>query len=351
MRKVLFIAPVAFAGLHQRHQSLAVELAKSGWQVTYVDPLKTGGFSCKVAKVNDHLNVIELRVPFKGASHPYLQRFSSRFAMLLLRMKLKIVPDSALLWVGEPSLAWLSRHKWQAVIYDRCDLHGAFPGQKRQVWQDYEEILFATATLVSCSHEYLQQGLAADILKKSVLAGNASDDIFFAQRQPQRISKQKIRLVSSGAHYEWVDSRWLSMLCDHADIELHLAGSGRGRDYENLRQRVEVIDHGRLNRPDLAELLKSCDVGLVAFKDLELIKGVDPVKVYEYTASGLETWATDVKNLHKNPLVTRFISNRHELDKAVAAIKLRAIPLAGQAARWNTRLQTILDRLTYLQSD
>ncbi|EKD83558.1 MAG: hypothetical protein ACD_39C00596G0001, partial [uncultured bacterium] len=217
MNRVLFISPVAFSGLQQRHQSLAAEMAKGGWQVSFVDPLKTGGFSCSVNKTAQNLAIIGLQVPFKGTAWPAIQKICAKFAMLLLRSKLASSDRATLLWISEPSLAWLSQYGWQTIIYDRCDLHGEFPGQNKWAWQKYENLLFEKATLISCSHEYLQQSLPENARSKSVLAGNACADIFFAQRQSRQAKGSMLKLVSSGAHHEWVDSQWLAMLCNHAE--------------------------------------------------------------------------------------------------------------------------------------
>ena len=182
-----------------------------------------------------------------------------------------------------------------------------------------------------------------------MLAGNACAEIFFSSASRQHHSNPPFKLVSSGAHYGWVDCSWLSMISSHPDIELHLAGSGRGNDYQKLRQLPQVIDHGQLDQAALAALLAKCDVGLVPFKNLDLIKGVDPVKVYEYAASGLEVWAPHLDSLRKNGLISRVVANRHDLEQALKRI---AVTKNNQpVARWTERLQTILDRLTILTSD
>jgi glycosyltransferase involved in cell wall biosynthesis len=345
------VSPVAFEALHQRHQSLAGELAKRGQQVSFLNPVRTGGYSCKSSSAAENLEILQLYVPFKGVSCPVLQMLAARFVMMLLRAGTRLTTAGTMLWISEPSLAWLTRQRWQNVVYDRCDLHGLFPGQNRRAWQKYENRLFAAARLISCSHRYLQQTLPETARHKSVLAGNASADIFFAPGRRQATGARPLRLVSAGAHHEWVDIDWLKMLCSQAAVELHLAGTGRGKSYEELRRHKSVIEHGQLSQARLADLLKSCDIGLVPFRDIELIRGVDPVKVYEYAASGLEVWAPPLAALRENPLIDRFMANTSDLARAVddlATARTRPTPLV---ARWSERLQTILDRLDDLRSD
>jgi len=349
--QILFVSPAAFAALHQRHQSFASELAKLGHQVTFLDPVKTGGYSCKIRAVGDNLKIAQLRVPFKSVSHPAIQMLTARFALMLLKEKLKITPAGTILWISEPSLAWLARHRWQTIIYDRCDLHGSFPGQHKEAWQRYEELLFARASLISCSHSYLQNTLPENARQKSVLAGNASADVFFGNSRRQITDNDRLKLVSAGAHHEWVDTGWLQMLGAHDGLELHLAGTGRGKGYEKLKQQPGVVDHGRLNQSELAKLLKSCDIGLVPFCDIELIRGVDPIKVYEYAASGLQVWAPAVAALRDNALINRFIVTPDDIEKAISDKAGQTQCERPAIARWSERLQTILDRLDDLQSD
>lgn len=349
MNQILFISPVPFAGLQQRHQALARELAARNYRVFYVDPIKTGGFSFISRNATSNLEILELRIPFKKMGFPALQRLAARFALLLIENNLQLAARSTLLWVAEPSMAWLCQRSWSIIVYDRCDLHGSFPGQNPQTWQNYEKRLFTSADLIVCSHPFLQKTLPHEIQSKSMLAGNACAEIFFSSARRQHHSNPPFKLVSSGAHYEWVDCSWLSMISSHPDIELHLAGSGRGNDYQKLRQLPQVIDHGQLDQAALAALLAKCDVGLVPFKNLDLIKGVDPVKVYEYAASGLEVWAPPLDSLRKNGLISRVVANRHDLEQALKRI---AVTKNNQpVARWTERLQTILDRLTILTSD
>ena len=351
MTRTLFISPAAYEALHQRHQSLAGELARRGRQVIFVNPLKTGGYSCKTRTVAENLEIVHLRVPFKSVSFPALQMLAVRFALMLLRTRLRIVPATTMLWISEPSLAWLTRQRWQTIIYDRCDLHGSFPGQTRRAWQQYEDMLFRRADLISCSHPYLQTTLPESAGRKAVLAGNASAEVFFAQKRRMNTGNRPLKLVSAGAHHEWVDFGWLKMLCSHAEIELNLAGTGRGREYEELRRTPGVIDHGKLSQLELADLLRNCDAGLVPFKDIELIRGVDPVKVYEYAASGLEVWAPTVDALRANSLISRFIANADDISSAIAEAAAHKPRPAPAVAQWSERLQTILDRLDDLQSD
>ena len=120
-----------------------------------------------------------------------------------------------------------------------------------------------------------------------------------------------------GAHYEWVDINWLKMIAGLDNVELHIAGKGRGAGFKQLISMKNVRFHGELDTYQLFELMKVCKVGLLAFKDIELIKGVDPIKVYDYAAAGLEIWAPDIKALYSNKYINTFIKDADSANKAL----------------------------------
>ena len=354
-RKVLFVAPVVFNRLKQRHQALATELAQRGFSVDYLEPSRSPGWSLSSTIISDRLTLLHLKVPFKAASYPALQKISIRMFLAWLCRLRRLQPHNTILWLADPSMAALAEISWQTVVYDRCDLHGAFPGQRRQAWKIYESFLAGRASIISVSHPYLARGMPDN----SLLVPNACSEEFVAigSRPRQKESGKKVqgaatvRLVSSGAHYEWVDCDWLAMLSELADTELHIAGTGRGDAFQRLIGKSNVIYHGHLEPDALQQLLLSCHIGLIPFKNLELINGVDPIKAYEYAACHLEVWAPDLSSLHANPMIGRFIAGPQQA--AIAMRQHRSCPriFPGRVPVWGERLQTILDRMAVLRSD
>jgi len=353
---VVFVAPVIFSRLQQRHQAFAHELAALGFRVLFVEPFVSPGWSTVAEKITDHLTVLKLKVPFKASSVPALQKIICRLVAEMLKKQLNCRFSQAILWLAEPSLAALTEFSWARILYDRCDLHGSFPGQKNSVWRRYEAVIEKNADLISVSHAFLAESIDS-CRNKIVLSPNACSEDFLARRRavadnsrflPKTTGdsgQSPIKLVSSGAHYEWVDCEWLKMLARLDGVELHIAGTGRGKPFSELLQLPNVKNHGHLNHDDLLRLLTECHIGVIPFRDLPLIKGVDPIKAYEYAASGLEVWAPDLAVLRSNQMIGRFISTQ---TAAVAALKeYLSAPqfFTGPIPVWKERLATILARL------
>ncbi len=353
---MVFVAPVVFSRLQQRHQAFARELAALGHRVFFVEPFVSPGWSVVAEKVTERLSVLKLRVPFKASSVPALQKIVCRIAAEMIKKQLACRFSQAILWLAEPSMAALTEFSWARILYDRCDLHGSFPGQKSSVWRRYEAMIEERADLVSVSHPFLAESIV-NCRDKVVLAPNACPEDFFAQRraaadQRRFLSERGIdscrapvRLVSSGAHYEWVDCEWLKMLAGIDGVELHIAGTGRGKVFSELLQLQNVKNHGHLNHKDLMQLLVSCHIGLIPFRDLPLIKGVDPIKAYEYAACGLEVWAPDLASLHSNPMIGRFVSTPAAAAGALKEYRSAPGPFAGHIPVWKERLAPVLARL------
>ena len=319
MKKILFVSPVRFDALKQRHQGLALELSKYGYFVYFLNPVTSNGFQSveKTDKLTSNIKIIDIKIPFKAVSYPIIQNFAISLTFKLLKKKLHIDPENCILWLAEPSCAKLVDYNWKKIIYDCCDLHGFFPNQKKRVWQEYEEKITNNASLITFSHPYIKEHFNKEIQKKSLLIPNAT---FFKMENNQKsfTNEEKIKFLSSGAHYEWVDIDWLKMIAALDNVELHIAGKGRGKAFNQLISLKNVKFHGELNKDQLFKLMKECQIGLIPFKDIELIKGVDPIKAYDYAAAGLEIWAPDVKAFYSNKYINSFIK---DVDSANEALK------------------------------
>ncbi len=337
-RPMLFAGAVPWAGLRQRHQALASGLADDGWDVTYLNPLQSGGWGAGLRDLGRRLRTLSIRVPFRAAGFPGLQAMAIRLAMVHLAAN-GIRPSKTLLWVGDPALSSMTRFPWNSVVYDRCDRHGAFPGQRRQPWIVHERRLYRRADLVFASSPLLADEAAKAGATSVHLVPNAADAHWLSPPPPKRPVGPPFRLVSAGAHYEWTDHAWLAALAGQPGVELHIAGPGRGQGWNDLLARPGLTWHGVLDHAALRELLDRCHIGLIPFRDDPLTAGVDPVKVYEYAARGLAVWAPPIETLRRHPLVTRTLMPHEAAGRLGEDGALE--PLTLRPATWDDRLAVI----------
>lgn len=345
IKNILFISPADFEGLFQRHQAFAELLAQKGYRVYFLNPLQNNGFAFKRNFFKNNLVQLTIKLPFRAANAYLWQKMATKLSILIVKNKLKLNNASTCLWLADPSMFSFSKLPFKRKLYDRCDLHGHFPGQNRSAWEAYEKEIFANADLITYTHDVLLKDIPDNFRKKAIKSANAcSEKIKCKQKNKNLFAAGKINLVSSGAHFEWVDIKWLDMLTDCPLIQLNIAGEGRGKEFNKLTNKKNVKFHGKLSHNNLYRLYESCDVGLVPFKSSALIDAVDPIKAYEYAAVGLEIWGPPVKGLESNSLINSFIATPQDLSKQIKAeswkeINKREIP------RWPQRLNRILDRL------
>ncbi|MGM0600333.1 MAG: hypothetical protein ACQETH_11025 [Candidatus Rifleibacteriota bacterium] len=341
----LFISPANFFGLYQRHQAFAELLSQKGFKVYFLDPLQNNGFAFKRRKINKNLIQLRITLPFRAANKYFWQKIATKLSILILEKKLRLNIAQSGLWLAEPSMASFSALPYKLKLYDRCDLHGSFPGQDKKVWQTYEKEIFANVDLITFSHDFLLKDIPDCFHKKCLKVSNACSEKIKTEPGPANNAEpETINLVSSGAHFEWVDMKWLDMLSDCARIKLHIAGQGRGKEFRRLTGKNNVFFHGKLDQKNLYRLYQNCDVGLVPFGDSALTMAVDPIKAYEYAAVGLEIWAPPIKGLINNSLITSFIATPQELQKQIKSGHKKGLHPA-EVSRWPQRLNRILDRL------
>ena len=350
---LIFAAPVPFQGLKQRHQAFAELLSESDYNLIYLNPIKSNGLSLKLNPITKSLAEVTIKVPLRAANHPWLQKFINKIVFKLLQRRFDFKINEAVLWLADPILASLAAKPWKRIFYDRCDLHGAFPGQRSGAWREYEDLLIREADLVFISHPYLGETLPSHIQGKVVQISNAASELEVNSVRQESEHKLRLKLISSGAHFEWVDSQWLQTFANLKEFELHIAGPGRGKEFSQLIRMPNVNYHGTIKHTDLQNLLQEMDVGLIPFKDIELIKGVDPIKAYEFATAKLAIWAPDISSLASNTMISNRFSTGLEAQKFISKNGISTIAKSvtnKKVPTWNDRMETILDRISGLDT-
>jgi hypothetical protein len=344
-RRLVFASPVRYHDLRQRHQAFADLLAFSGRSLLFVEPLTSPGFGLAVRKQNRNLHLVTLSLPFRAARFPRCQRLVLHLAFALLRRQFPEFIRNAGLWLADPSFSAWAGWLPKPIIYDRCDRHGHFPGQPLRAWQEYESFLYEAATVILISAPALEEDIPCRARSKVKLVPNAVGKDWLRSLIPAKPPVPPLHLVSSGAHYDWVDFPWLEHLLSEPRLELHIAGAGRGKAFSRLLARPRVTFHGHLRHDGLLSLFDRCHVGVIPFLDLPLIEGVDPIKAYEYRARGLQTWAPELPTLSRHPMVERTFSTATPLSSLVDRF---SPPPPGPPPRiptWNDRFSLVLQLL------
>ena len=200
------------------------------------------------------------------------------------------------------------------LVYDCVDEHSEYPWNSR--WKGrmsrIERRLLARCNLVSVSSSYLLQG-KKDHCSEIILVPNGVDFALFNKAAHDGIDmaeRMKLidapRIVYVGAIMEWFDYELVRKIAEHSPLwSIVLIGPSRGPlgDLSGI-QNVHYL--GIVQQSDLPFYLKGASVCIIPFIINDLVRGVNPLKLYEYLAAGkpvVSTALPQVLNLEKDGLV------------------------------------------------
>jgi glycosyltransferase involved in cell wall biosynthesis len=127
------------------------------------------------------------------------------------------------------------------------------------------------------------------------------------------------RAVYVGAVEEWLDVPLLADLARQLPgVSFVLIGDGQA-DLGPLRGRANMHILGRRPYAQVPAYLKHAAVGLIPFKQNRLVRAVNPIKLYEYMACGLNVVATAWEELEHLASPARLCRGVPEFRAAIAA--------------------------------
>ena len=232
------------------------------------------------------------QIPIKAIPRLPLSRFSlikkiNQFVYEWFIMKVLRLNRYDYVYITHPSLYFNKINI--PVIYDCMDDVLAFSSDKEKNSQMFslEEELVKKAKYVFFTAENLKQTVLArykceDAHEKYLLSNNAielPDDNLFSNFDLG--NSKRIKLVYIGTITEWFDFELLEKL-DKNKYELHLFGP-----VYNISKNFSdnFIIHGAVPRSQIFSIMNSADILVMPFQVSELIKSVNPVKLYEYIYS------------------------------------------------------------------
>lgn len=202
-------------------------------------------------------------------------------------------------------------------------------------------------------------------------------DTFCLEERMRVFGKEPV-VISNGVNYE-VFSRWLSMadtlqirkrimyvgnVSHWFDLELFEKIADTFKDFEimivgftsvdvsSFKKHPNINFVGKLMQEEFAQLLSESSVAIIPFKENEVTKATDPLKVYEYLAAGVPVVSTRIGNVSKLPVyvATRedFVEKVKDAIKEDTIEKRRSQTLFAKQFSWETKykiLQKIVENL------
>jgi glycosyltransferase involved in cell wall biosynthesis len=181
------------------------------------------------------------------------------------------------------------------VVYDCHDLLEGFTNISPDLIEN-EASLMASSDLVAFSSDWLKRRFTegdASLQSKSFLLRNAVDlDDFDMAPAPERKSIGPKEIGYAGSLNFWLDKEFISDAARaHPDWNFHLFGRVE-TDISEWADDPNIHCEGELPYAELSGRLASMDALIMPFKICPLTLATNPVKLYEYLASGIPVVST-----------------------------------------------------------
>ncbi|MGE5396230.1 MAG: glycosyltransferase [Chitinophagales bacterium] len=336
-REIVCLSTINWDFLFQRHHHLMLGLAQSGHPVYF----------CNASQVPDY-------PPQTVAKNIHVYRDFSLIPPSVWDRAIFFIYDPAFISLFDPSPN-------RFVIYDCVD---DFPH-----FDDNESLALSRVNLVLCTSEALMtkhRGRHPEL----IYLPNGVDVDHFQSRPPGHLPPD-IRMVRSkspvigfsGAMYpQWVDIDLLYFLArERPDWSVALVGESYGWDFSGAPANLSHL--GRKSYKSLPFYLQRFDVALIPFLENQISRGTNPIKLYEYLATGLPVVSRALpfaENLGP-PLLYRYQTPEECLaaiekalkDEKVGENQFQQLRLEYAVRNsWKNRLDklmAVLNRLTWLE--
>lgn len=339
--------PYHFRKLRQQH--LAEELGKKGHRIFYVDNRfvtkhnYTPGYT--IAKAFDNVYIVKLNSP-RDVSIYHQIPTPSEIEKMLLSLR-RLINDAHILnpviKIDHPFWTYLCKHLDYPVIYDCMDDYEGFDITGKHIPQLEKKLIEGCDLTLVCS-DILSKKISKYNPKKLLLLKNACEYEHFskASNNHQRIPNNKKIIGFFGAIGEWIDDELIKTIARHfSQSSILLIG-----EIQNNSIRNAAFEYGNIallgEQPykKLPYYLKTFDVCIIPFKVNTHTVLINPVKMYEYFASGkpvVTTAITEIRQfedaLYYSSSPQEFITN---IKNALKENDKRLVYQRQEIARANT---------------
>ena len=238
--------------------------------------------------------------------------------------------NKGIVWITNPiQYKWIGSCKGKKLVYDCMDDMPSLSKNERMKSQTivYEKKLLKDADLVFASSGYLRDKLLKEYGERDIIVvNNAIKDTIEDYKKintiPSNIVFQegKVNLTYIGTLSSWFDYEMVIKVLDkHSDWVLNLFGPS-----ENLvPTHPQIIYHGSIEHQYILKIMERSDVLVMPFIVNELIRSVNPVKLYEYIYSGRPCVAPRYGETEQFSEYVRLYNNHDEFEQMISEIVSR----------------------------
>ena len=281
---IVYPPTIDWGWMKQRPQHLMEQFSLNGFDVYYCN--KTQSRTSLFSAVYPNLYVIHNHNYFIGNMIPMLKKQGKKI----------------LLWVSWARLhTFLKAYRPDFIIYDYLD--------DFDVWKPYHNDMVGKANIVVASstalHQQIQQHFPD---KKCYLVPNGCDTAHFARpvhlkKKPYEFGKHDGPVITYiGAWAHWIDQELVYKAAEEfVNALVVIIGAELGTKVCRDRSNLKYLGYKDYN--SLPQYLHCSTVCLMPFKIQDMTMAVNPIKMYEYLASGTPVVSTDIPEARNIPYI------------------------------------------------
>ncbi|MFA5136566.1 MAG: glycosyltransferase, partial [Patescibacteria group bacterium] len=231
--------------------------------------------------------------------------------------------------IDYPFWAYLQDHLLMPLIYDCMDDYEGFDITGKHILQLEKGLVKKADLTLVCSNILMSKILKLKPIR-SVLIKNAGDYEHFAAAEkitckiPSDLPTKKRKIIGFfGAVGEWIDAVLLREIAErYKDMGIVIIGQIQNKEITALQNLPNMWFLGEKPYNKLPDYLQWFDVCIIPFKISRHTTLIDPVKLYEYFASGKPVVTTAVAEIkHFKNLLYYSDSRKKFLDNVQTALQ------------------------------
>ncbi len=333
MKDILYLMHVHWGWIKQRPHFIAELLANS----YTVDVAFRKSYNLRQLVNNtktERMGFLEIpKIPLIN-NIPFLKDFGIN-EFLIKQKILRVLYDYRIVWVTHPMMydyIMDAIHSESIIIYDCMDDCLEFPDvvSNKSIYDKLYRIerrLVNDSRIIFCSSEYLKNKLITRYgFRINIHVINNAIQIEQAEMVlvdlPENITKlfsgNYINIVYLGTISEWID---FPMIIESLGLHPEIRYIFIGPKDVNIPQFERIVYCGPVEHKYVFSIMQQADLLIMPFTVTELIKSVDPVKLYEYIFSGKPIAAPLYGETIKFKKYVYLYNNNKEFNKIVDNIK------------------------------
>ena len=282
----------------QRPQQIPKKLAALGHNIYYFNPRTYAANTLPYTFMHEEHNVQVFKLSSKPFYEtPYTERLTVSQSINLANNIKTFIEENQIFnpkAIIQLPFWWdaLKRVPGLEIFYDCMDEHSGFETHSLEL-DNVEKMLTKNCSKIFVSSQYLENKFSE---YRPVLVRNGCDSSEFIKYD--KTVKINHDIGYFGAIDVWFDVELVNQIAANLpNFNIHLIGNINPVIKDKLMSLPNIILYGERQHSEIPNLAKSWSIALIPFKINDLTKATDPVKIYEYSALGIQTVSTRLPEL------------------------------------------------------